>query len=149
MRILLAFDDSKCSAAAAQTVRTQFKPEGTEVLLLHVVEAFPVSLAKQLGSRESPDFVAARVAQREQVKTLLARPEKELRLCGFKVAAVIKEGEARRVILDQAEKWKADLIVVGSHGRKGMDRFLLGSVSEAVARHARCSVQIVRIRSGK
>jgi nucleotide-binding universal stress UspA family protein len=49
------------------------------------------------------------------------------------------------VILDTAAKWHADLIVIGSHGRKGLDRFLLGSVSEAVARHAPCSVQIVRV----
>jgi nucleotide-binding universal stress UspA family protein len=39
------------------------------------------------------------------------------------------------------------LIVVGSHGRKGLDRFFMGSVSEAVARHAHCSVQIVRVQS--
>lgn len=49
------------------------------------------------------------------------------------------------VILDCATEWRADLIVVGSHGRKGVTRFVLGSVSEAVARHAHCSVEIARL----
>jgi nucleotide-binding universal stress UspA family protein len=48
------------------------------------------------------------------------------------------------VILDEAEKWDADLIVLGSHGYSGWQRFLLGSVSHAVATHALCSVEIVR-----
>jgi nucleotide-binding universal stress UspA family protein len=48
------------------------------------------------------------------------------------------------VILDQAESWGADLIVLGSHGYSGWRRFLLGSVSHAVATHAHCSVEIVR-----
>ena len=55
-------------------------------------------------------------------------------------------GEPRSVILDTAKDWGATLIVVGSHGRRGLDRFLLGSVSEAVAIHALCSVQVIRGR---
>src|SRR5262249_34217112 len=58
----------------------------------------------------------------------------------------VANGSAKDVILDEAEKWGADLIVLGSHGYKGWRRFLLGSVSHAVATHARCSVEIVRRR---
>ena len=53
-------------------------------------------------------------------------------------------GDPRAFILDAAKTWAADLIVLGSHGRHGLERFLLGSVSEAVAVHAHCSVEIVR-----
>ena len=45
---------------------------------------------------------------------------------------------------DEAEKWGADMIVVGSHGRSGFDRFTMGSVSETVALHAGCSVEVIR-----
>jgi nucleotide-binding universal stress UspA family protein len=49
-----------------------------------------------------------------------------------------------QVILDEAEKWKVDVIVLGSHGRSGFDRMVMGSVSEAVALHAKCSVEVIR-----
>lgn len=58
-------------------------------------------------------------------------------------------GTPEEAILDEAEKWDADLIVVGSHGFKGLDRFLLGSVSHDVAIHAPCSVEIVRSKRKK
>jgi nucleotide-binding universal stress UspA family protein len=53
------------------------------------------------------------------------------------------------VILDEAEKWKADLIVVGSHGYPAWERLLLGSVSQAVVSHAKCSVEVVRVRTAE
>jgi nucleotide-binding universal stress UspA family protein len=67
----------------------------------------------------------------------------------FEITGDIVEGSPKRAILDEAEAWVADLIVVGSHGRRGLDRFLLGSVSQAVALHAHCSVEIVRARAAK
>jgi len=53
-------------------------------------------------------------------------------------------GDPRPILLDEAKLWEANLIVVGSHGRHGFDRWLLGSVSEAIALHAHCSVEIIR-----
>jgi nucleotide-binding universal stress UspA family protein len=50
----------------------------------------------------------------------------------------------KAIILDEAARWGADVIVLGSHGHRGVDRFLLGSVSEAVAMHAGCSVEVIR-----
>ena len=57
-------------------------------------------------------------------------------------------GSPREVILDEADHWGANLIVVGSHGYRGLTRFLLGSVSQAIASHAKCSVEIVRCPKG-
>ncbi|MGA1999681.1 MAG: universal stress protein [Terriglobales bacterium] len=73
------------------------------------------------------------------------RTERALTSAGFRVSTSVAEGNAKSVILDKAAEWHADLIALGSHGRKGLERFLLGSVSEAVARHAPCSVLIVRM----
>jgi nucleotide-binding universal stress UspA family protein len=82
-----------------------------------------------------------------QAREVADRVAKTLSSAGFTVTTSVVTGDARSVILDDAAEWHADLIVLGSHGRKGLGRFFLGSVSEAVARHAPCSVQIVRIPS--
>ena len=58
----------------------------------------------------------------------------------------IVPGPPRTVILDEAESWAADLIVVGSHGYGAWGRFLLGSVSQSIVSHAKCSVEVVRWR---
>ena len=61
----------------------------------------------------------------------------------LKLTTEIHKGYAKRIILDEADHWGANLIVVGSHGYSGFKRLLLGSVSQAVASHAKCSVEIV------
>jgi len=57
------------------------------------------------------------------------------RLCspGFDASTSVRDGDPKMVILDCATKWKADLIVVGSHGHKGVTRFVSGSMSDSVA----------------
>jgi hypothetical protein len=64
----------------------------------------------------------------------------------WRVNPGLKSANAFGVILDEAERWGADLIVVGSHGYRAWERFLLGSVSQAVVSHAKCSVAVVRCR---
>jgi nucleotide-binding universal stress UspA family protein len=53
-------------------------------------------------------------------------------------------GDPRNILLDEAKSWGADLVVLGSHGFRGVDRLLVGSVSESVAMHAHCSVEVIR-----
>jgi nucleotide-binding universal stress UspA family protein len=146
MRILLALDGSKHSAAVRDALISQAKTSDAEVHLLHVVEPFPIDLVQKLGSQDSPDFPSARLEQREWAKEMLAQAAEKLRSTGFIVTSSVEEGDAREVILNHAKRWGADLIMVGSHGRTGLIHFLMGSVSEAVARHAGCSVEIVRIQ---
>jgi nucleotide-binding universal stress UspA family protein len=72
------------------------------------------------------------------------RIAKELRSAEFTTDTAVETGDVRESIIDAAAAWQADLIIVGSHGQSGLRRFLLGSVAEFVARHAACSVEIVR-----
>jgi len=65
------------------------------------------------------------------------------------ISTAVIEGSPKSVILDEAEKFGADLIVVGSHGHGAVAGFLMGSVSHSVALHAKCSVEIVRNRKNK
>ena len=75
---------------------------------------------------------------------MVASATQELLAAQFSATPSVHEGEPRRVILDAAAEWHPDVIVMGSHGKRGIDRFLLGSVSEGVVRHAPCSVNVVR-----
>jgi nucleotide-binding universal stress UspA family protein len=143
MKILLAIDDSKFSEAATKAVIAQGKPENTEVRVLHVVEPPSLLVTREMGGYDSSVEVAWE-AQRQRGKDLIAKTAETFRSHGLKCTAELQEGDAKSEILEEAEKWGADLIVLGSHGRKGLVRFLLGSVSDAVAHHARCSVQVVR-----
>jgi nucleotide-binding universal stress UspA family protein len=143
MKILLAIDDSKFSEAAAASLAGQFRPQDSEIRLLHVVEPTAISEPPQMSRGYYPEL-EDRLPHAEEV---VDRTAIMLSSAGFTVTTSIATGDARSVILDEAAEWHADLIVLGSHGRKGLGRFLLGSVSEAVAHHARCSVQIVRVPS--
>jgi nucleotide-binding universal stress UspA family protein len=81
----------------------------------------------------------------KQGEELVQKAEEPLIKAGYQVHTSVKEGNPKITIVEDASKWKADLIILGSHGRTGLDRILMGSVSEAVARYAPCSVEIVRM----
>jgi nucleotide-binding universal stress UspA family protein len=141
MKILLAIDDSPFTEASVKTLIAQFDPAKTEVRVIHVVEPISVSAVPQMDPQYYPEL-------REQVKeaqAMVDRVAKKLQGAGFRLTTAVETGDPRSMIVDAAAAWKPDLIMLGSHGRKGLSRFLLGSVSEAVARHAPCSVEIVRI----
>lgn len=140
MKILLAVDDKRLSKESIKALSYQKNPGETEVRVLHVVEPISVSVPPQMAADFTPE-TAARVKESRAVVNEIAD---ELRLAGFKAEGVVKKGEVRETILGNASDWHADLIVLGSHGRKGIKRFLLGSVAESVARRAPCSVEIVR-----
>src|SRR6516162_1429967 len=86
------------------------------------------------------------VRRRSRMKKCIAAAREIVSGSPLTVNAELPEYEDRpyQVILHEAEEWDADLIVVGSHGRSGLDRVVMGSVSEAVALHAKCSVEIIR-----
>lgn len=141
MKVLLAIDDSKFSEAAAKSLAEQFRPPDTEVRVLHVVEPIAISEPPQM----SPGYYPELEDRLPQAREIVDRVGKTLSSAGFRVTTSVATGDARSIILEAAAEWHPDLIVLGSHGRKGLERFFLGSVSEAVARYAHCSVQIVRM----
>lgn len=147
MKILLAIDDSRFSETAVDNVLKEFKPATTEVCVLTVVESLALTTPAYTfgaGPVFAEDYTGILNKWRTEAQSLVEQTAKKLGAAGFKTTAIVGEGEARTAILDRAEQWRPDLIILGSHGRRGLDRFLLGSVSEGIARHARCSVQIAR-----
>ncbi|MFP5233347.1 MAG: universal stress protein [Acidobacteriota bacterium] len=141
MKVILGVDDAKSSKELSRAVVKQFRAEATEVTVLHVLQ--PVGPAPP---QMDPGYAPELEGQREHAHRLVEHTAKELRAAGFKVSTQVKIGDIREVLIDTASDWQADLIVVGSHGKRGLQRFLLGGVAEFVARHAGCSVQIVRLR---
>lgn len=130
MKLLLAIDNSKFSEAAIRAVIAQYQAETTEVEVLNVVDAVMPIL-------ERSDV--------KQAWELVREGEALFREAGYKTQAAVEEGDPKSRIIQEAIHWNAELIVVGSHGRKGIGRFLMGSVAEGVARYAPCSVEIIRI----
>jgi len=118
----------------------KLSPRETEVRVLHVVEPIAISVPPQMAAGYTPELED----QIKEAQELVERAAKTLRTAGFKVDTAVLKGDIREKIIDSAAEWHADLIVIGSHGRKGMQRFLLGSVAEFVTHHAQCSVAIVR-----
>ena len=141
MKVLVGVEDAKSSQATIQALTAQFVPKGTEVRILHVVAPITYFAPPEMAANYAPELED----QMKEGRQLVEEIAKSLLATGFKVSTSVRQGDVREVIIDTAaEEWPADLIFVGSHGRKRLQRFLLGSVAEFVARHARCSVQIVR-----
>jgi nucleotide-binding universal stress UspA family protein len=143
MKLLIAIDGSEFSQTALKSVIARAWNAGTEVKVLHVVEPPSLLIGREMGAYD-PEFETVWKALREQAKDLVDKAATKLRAAGFQVATELVEGDPKSQILDAAKEWRADMIVLGSHGWSGLDRFLMGSVSEGVVRHAHCSVEIVR-----
>jgi nucleotide-binding universal stress UspA family protein len=143
MKILIAIDGSDFSQAALQSVIARPWPADTQVKVLHVVEPPSLLMGREMGGYD-PEFEAVWKALREQAKDLIGKAAEKLRAAKFNVSTELVEGDPKSQIIDISNEWHADMIVLGSHGRSGLNRFLMGSVSQDVVRHAHCSVEIVR-----
>jgi nucleotide-binding universal stress UspA family protein len=150
MKILLATDGSEFSAKAVYSVANRPWPAKSQIRIVSVVQLltpenqtaaspvcaeYPTSLLEEVW-REARARAEEAVADARKTLTTAG-----LNVCDCKATPV---GEPRAFILDEAKAWGADLIVLGSHGRHGLDRLLMGSVAESVALHAHCSVEVVR-----
>jgi nucleotide-binding universal stress UspA family protein len=145
LQILLATDGSEHSNAAARSVADRPWPAGTKFRILTVVEPSAPVLPTSYFSAEVMEELRGKDMQRAQ--EAVASAESILFGAGIEASSTIAVPAAtpKEIILSEAAEWNAGLIVVGSHGRRGVNRFLLGSVSEAVALHAKCSVEIIRL----
>ncbi len=143
MKILIAIDGSDSSKGALHSVIARPWPPNTTVKVLHVVEPPSLLMGREMGGYD-PEFEMVWKALREQAKDLVEKAAEKLREAKFKVLTELVEGDPKSQIIDKANEWHADMIVLGSHGRTGLTRFLMGSVSQDVVRHAHCSVEIIR-----
>lgn len=152
MKILLATDGSKYSKAAAEEIAGRSFSKLTELRIISVFESpslymyAPMPMGGLANYYQETELIAQKAAKEavEAAADVIGKKNATL-----KISTKVLEGTPKQAILEDAEKFGADLIVVGSHGRGGFESFLLGSVSQSVALHAQCSVEIVRKRSLK
>ena len=147
LRIVLGVDGSVDAALAVQAVAGRTWPQGTEV---RVITAADLKLAMLMFAAGSASTVAPRfrggVPEDEYVfaTKMVEQVARELKDCGVSASTAVRDGDPKRVLIQEAEFWAADCIFVGSQGLSRIERLVVGSVSSAVAARAHCSVEVVR-----
>ena len=146
MKILLPIDESTFSQDAIRTVIKQYQRRGTEVRVLHVIQPVSAYISADLMPHFVEHIGTIEQDRNRQGQKVVLRAAHKLRAAGFRTSAVVVTGDPATEIVERAKRWRADVIVIASYDLHGLNRLLVGSVSESVARHADCSVQIVRSR---
>ena len=142
-RILVPVDFSEDSLNALGYARDFAKPFGAELVILYVIE--PIYYATPADMYvTTPDVTFLMDEQRRIAKEQLARIGADLRKKRVPFHAVIKTGAPAHTILDSIKSTRADLIIMGTHGRTGLAHMFMGSVAEKVVRGASCPVLSVR-----
>jgi nucleotide-binding universal stress UspA family protein len=149
MKVIIATDGSVHSNAAVKEVAIRLFPSGTEVRIVSAFQSTGLFVSVQApmgglaGAYDEADALAQKLAEDAVKVAYEIIKEKNPALS---ISTKVMNDSPKHGILNEADRFGADLIVVGSHGQSGLSRFLLGSVSHAVALHANCSVEIVRKR---
>lgn len=157
MKILIAYDGSECAEAALDDLTQAGLPNEAEAVVMSVAEVWlpptpassyetvgaatqvPADLKKLYAKGSAAVKEAAALAERGETRVSATFPK-------WKVQAEAIYGSPAWELVFKADKWKPDLIIVGSHGRSALGRFVMGSVSQRVLTEARCSARIARGR---
>jgi nucleotide-binding universal stress UspA family protein len=139
-RILLATDLSPASEGAAMQALDLAHDLGADLLIVSVIDPRSLRLP---GGRFGVRVDQVRTGRETAAQELVSRG----RAAGVRVNFLIWDGDPGESIVDAARSEQVDLVVVGSHGRGQVGRFLIGSVSDHVVRHAHCPVLVVRAQS--
>lgn len=138
-RILVPIDFPSYSDHSTDYAATIAEKFGAEIILMHVIESLSFSVTDTLN------VVEHRQALETIARSLLDNLSKILLEKHLAVKTYLVSGSPSREILDKAQQDKADLIVMGTHGRTGMGHLLLGSVAEKVVRLSTCPVLTVQL----
>ena len=147
MKVLVATEGSEFSNAAIDKCCSMLN--GSTDNDIRIVAASEPAVVPVEPFAVSAEYIRAIDEEsRMQSQKFVSQAEDEIRRrlpeIGDKLTTTVTSGAPAQVIVDEAEKWGADLIIVGSHGYGFWQRALLGSVSNAVVHHAPCSVLVVR-----
>lgn len=143
MKIILGVDDSACSEAAVQWLKRMSWPRDTKIVVISVARP-PVGAYAEVYVPQ-PSFHAQVMEQEVRFhQELSTRIERSLQVAGLTTESRVAEGDPRVALVEAARAERAGLVVVGSHGRSGISKLLLGSVANYVVTHAPCTVVVVK-----
>ena len=150
MRIQIATDGSQHADAALQSFLARPWPSGSQVQVVSVTGLpYPLVLPYPpllLVDQQTISPEALATAHAKQAQVIIDRATEQLKKAGYSVEGRVRHGDARVEIVQAALEFEADLVMLGSNGRTGLSRWLLGSVAEYVVRHAPCSVEVARFK---
>ena len=141
-RILVPVDGSKTSDAALQEAIRLAQHSNVMLKLVHVIED-----NRFFDAEGAIDYTTLQQISRRSGEQVLAKAAETAQQAGISAEVDLLESDGRRVeelILDEAKRWLADIIVIGTHGRSGVSRLLFGSVAEGVARGADTPILLIR-----
>lgn len=143
MKVLMGIDDSPHSQAAFDFAKAVPWPKDTHFELVSVLR--PEVSAYSMVGVPSSGRAEALVGEETRLQVeMVARLARELRARGLDASASTLEGDPRVLLVDAARTRNVDLLVVGSHGRSGLSKLILGSVASHLVVHAPCSVLVVK-----
>lgn len=145
-KILVPVDGSPTASRGLDEAIKLARLTGASLRLLNVVDLWSLAMSADASMGGGPDVLTL---LREGGQAILADAKAHVEAAGVRADAVLSDslaGRVSEVIVDQATSWGADLIVIGTHGRRGVGRLVLGSDAEQVARMAPVPVLLVRAR---
>lgn len=143
-KILIAVDGSLNAEAAIKTVVARQFPAETKARVVIVTDPLKPSLVGNLIPKVNQWVNESNQEEGHWARDTARQQAEVLARVGLQTSYVVREGDPRREVICEAEDWGATTIFVGARGLNAIDRFLLGSVSAAIAQRAECSVEIVR-----
>jgi len=150
MKILIAVDDSQWSQAAIDFVEVMTWPARTELIVLSAAAPMHSAYAYQDYPEVAPVMTPEMLEQqRKHHEDIAKRYAGQLEGSSHTIRSMAVAADPREAIVDLATREGVDLIVVGSHGRTGLKKLVMGSVSSHVIAHAPCSVLVVKLPKSK
>lgn len=142
-RILVPVDGSSTSDLALQEALKLAKEQEARLRIIHVVDEVNINLETEFATDEFYQ------AMRKSGSSILAKSQEHARLAGVSAESELLERvpfglRISDMIVEEAKRWRADLIIIGTHGRRGVNHLLLGSVAEKVVRMATTPVLLIR-----
>ena len=143
MKVLIGVDDSAHSRAAVEFVRRMTWPKGSKAIVVSVVQPPVLAYSEIYAPTMLPMEGLEDITRMHQ--DIASKAEHELQAGSLTTEARVLQGDPRTTLIETAHSEHVDLIVVGSHGRTGLAKLLIGSVASHVVTHAPCSVLVVKL----